>query len=647
MEAINILRKCADSYNVGDLYKITKEDSSVLEGEDFKIEPNTEVTDAIYDQLYFYLKDKYPEDNYFNEVGAPERGSKVPLEFQMGSMTELKTGDWDKWKLLNEEYVITSKLDGCSCGLTFVNGKLKCAQSRGNGIEGADITRHYNKFLIKGTIPNGKVRGEIIIPKEHIQDFINEVEQETGKRYANARNAVAGQINSKEGAKAFYKYAHLVTYKLLDYPEEIPTFKDSLDILKSAGFLVANIKGVLKGKDITEDFLINTVKDVKANDEYECDGIILTLNKPDAKHQGNETGTLNPKDSRKFKIGATNLEAETFVKDIEWTPSKDYKLKPVVILEPVQLNGVVVSRATVNNMEWLKNMGVGIGSKVIIKRCGEVIPNVVEVITPSNNNGLPEILLNNTYMDGVDLVLNKNVKDTLLNPYYEIVAVKKINYFCNMLKVEQAGFGNLYKIMKTSGKPIKDYTLENFLVETENRFISSIGVNGKKLFKSLRDKLNGVSETAFYAAVDPFGSLIAEKRLEKIFDELGSLDVSEKDLENISGIGKETIKAFMKGLPELHYWKNLCKNQLKDIVKFKHLEKTSNELQDLKVVFTGVRDAEMEERIKSKGGKILSSVSKECNLLITKDVNSNSSKITKAKNLGIKILSYDEAKKKY
>lgn len=647
MQVLDVLRKCADSYNVGDVYTLTDEDVQTLQGEDFSVNVGEEVTDALYDQMYNFFKQKFPNDDFFNEVGAPERGSKVPLEFTMGSMNELKSGDWDKWKLDDEEYVITSKLDGISCGLTFEDGKLKCAQSRGNGIEGADITRHYNKFKIKGYIPEGKVRGEIIIPKADIENFINEVEEETGKRYKNARNAVAGQMNSKVATKAFYKYANFVTYKLIDYVDEISTFKESLEILKAAGFLVANVHGVLKGSEITEDFLIETVKNVKENDPYECDGIILTLNKPDKNHQGNETGSLNPKDSRKFKIGATNLEAQTKIIDIEWNPSKDYKLKPVAILDPVDLNGVTVSRATVNNLQWVEDNGIGIGSEVIIKRCGEVIPNVVEVLSKSDDLGLSDVVKNNSHVDGVDLCLNQGVSDGSLEDLYSLVSAKKIAYFCSSLKVEQAGLANVLKMMKSSFIKEKDYTLENFLIEPESRFISAIGANGKRLFQSLRSRLSNVSEPAFFAAVDVFGSLIAEKRLEKIYETFGTLDVTTKQLETVPGFADETIKKYEAGLKSLRYWKSFCEKKLKDIVKFKKLEKLSDELSDLSVVFTGVRDQDMEQYIKQNGGRVLSSVSKDCNLVIAKDPNSTSSKVKKAKELGVEVISYDEAKERF
>lgn len=642
---IDILKDCSEYYSIGNLYTITEEDRRLLEQEGYSISEGIEVEDSEYDNIYFYLKDKFPLDPFFNTVGAPERGNKVPLEFKMGSMNELKSGDWDKWKILESDYVITSKLDGISCGLTFEGGKLKCAQSRGNGIEGADVTRHYIKFKNQGFIKDGKVRGEVIIPKKDINAFLDEVEKETGKRYKNARNAVAGQMNSKKAVDAFYKYAHFVSYKLIDYDDNL-TFEESLNTLKENGFYVAAIHGVKKGKDITEDNLIDCVKSVKEKDGYECDGIIITMNTPDSSHTGTETNSLNPRDSRKFKIGATNLTAITTIVDIEWNPSKDYKMKPVAILKPVNLNGVTVSRATVNNFEWMSDRKAGIGADVIIKRCGEVIPNIIEVLKESEDWGLPEEVLQSCERKGVDLCLKEDCQNTTLKSLYTTSAAKKILYFCSSLKIEQAGFANILAIINSSSKEPNEYTVEDFLKEDKSIFIKVIGVNGEKLFESLRERLSKVSEPAFYAAVGIFNSLIAEKRLEKIFEIYNTVDVTDKELESIPGFAEETINAYKEGRSELKRWVCLCENDFKDLIHFKKVECQSSSLSDMSVVFTGFRDSELEDIVKNNGGKVLSSVSKNCNLVVAKALDSGSSKIKKATSLGIEVMSLNDFKEK-
>ena len=243
--------------------------------------------------------------------------------------------------------------------------------------------------------------------------------------------------------------------------------------------------------------------------------------------------------------------------------------------------------------------------------------------------------------------MDRNVNDGSLDDLYSLVSAKKIAYFCSSLKVEQAGLANVIKMMNTSFIKEKDYTLENFLIEPESRFVKAIGVNGKRLFQSLRDKLSNVTEPAFFAAVDVFGSLIAEKRLEKVFEVFGTLDVTKEQLESIPGFAEETIKKYESGLSNLRYWKSFCEKHLKNIVVFKNVEKLSDKLKDVKVVFTGVRDKDMEQNIKQNGGVVLSSVSKECNLVIAKDPNSSSSKVKKAKDLGIEVISYDEAKGRF
>ena len=640
---VDILKDCSSCYNLGEVYKLTEEDCELIKADNItEFKPGTEIDDWWYDELYTWISNIYPEDPYFNQVGAPERGSKVPLEFKMGSMNELKSGDWDKWKVPVIDYVITSKLDGISCGVTFEDGKLKCAQTRGDGYEGADITRHYIKFKETGFITQGKIRGEIIVPKKDIEAFLDGVERETGKRYKNARNAVAGQINSKVATNSFYKYVRFVTYQLQDIDEDekdVVTFEDSLNKLKQCGFLVANIHGVMSGMNITEDWLINCVKKVKEKDEYECDGIILSMNTLDEDHIGTETNSLNPKDARKFKIGATNLEATTVVSKIEWNPSKDYGLIPVAILRPVSLNGVTVSRATLNNYEWMVSKQVGVGAEVVVKRCGEVIPNIIQVLKPSNNYDLPEHIEEASYKKGVDLCLDEHYRGNLFNSWYIECIAKKILYFCTTLGVEQAGYANVLNIILSADKLPRDYSLEDFISETKGRFEAVIGANGTKLYESLHSILSDVDEAKFFAAIDVFGPLIAERRLEKIIQHFGKLLVNPDDLLNIDGFGDMVVAAYKEGLPKLQHWVTLCTISFKDTVKFKSKEKESNNLANLNVVFTGFRDEILEDLILKNGGKVSSSVSAKTNLVLAKDVNADSSKLKKARQLGVKIFS--------
>lgn len=646
--AIDILKDCSEVYTAGGYYVLTQEDSDILEQEGYEIAPDTEIEDSIFDEMFSYFKDLYPNDPYFLAVGAPERGGKVPLEFKMGSMTELKTGDFAKWANPNIDYVITEKLDGCSLGLTFEDGKLKCAQSRGDGTMGADVTRHYLKFREIGLMKSGKVRGEVIIKKEDIDAFMYELEKETGKRPKNARNAVAGQLNSKFGSKAFYKYAHFVAYRLIDYPEMPEKFSDQFSILEKNGFLTVKRLGEYKASELNDDILTDLVKNVKEYSEYECDGIILTINDPPAEYHGFETGTLNPRDSRKFKIGAEDNKTTTKVIDVVWQVSRDLLMKPVVIVKPVKLVGVTVTRASAHNYKWMDNKKLGIGSEIVIKRSGDVIPYVEEVLTESDDKHIPASVQQNSKVIGVELVLNRNCPE--LNDFYDEANLKLLEHFCTTLKVDQAKYGNLKKLISFVGENQRDFTIENLILEPEESFIDSIGVVGKNIYESLRKRLSEVEEPVFFDATNTFGRLFGTTRLQHVFDKYQTLDVSEQQLSSVEGFAEKSIEQYLRGIPEYKYWKKLSEGEFKDIIKFKapkKMEQISSKLSDLTVVFTGIRDKNMEAFILQNGGKVAGGVSSKVNLLITKDINSNSDKVKKAKNLGIEIISYEDAKKRF
>ena len=366
---IELLKKCDDTYtNLGEYYIFTDDDKKNVS----EIEDYNESTDDVYDMLKEIAKNKFPNEIYFQSVGSEVRGEKVKLPYVMGSMTECHEGELENWIENNKSYIQSAKLDGVSCLLIYQNGELKIAYSRGNGIEGQDITRHVKKFApnkLKEDIDIA-IRGEIIVPKQDIQNMLDELYDETKYRYKNGRNTCAGQLNAKECANAFAKYAHFVAYHIENWKE---SEEEMFLKLMSLGVEVTQAHKVL-GQDITEEYAINEVKKVKENYAYECDGIIFTKNFKEESDLGYDTGTLNPKCSRKFKIGATNIYGESVLLNIEWNISKDGLLKPVGIIKPIEVEGVTITRVSLNNFKFILDNNIKIGCRCIIKRAGSVIP---------------------------------------------------------------------------------------------------------------------------------------------------------------------------------------------------------------------------------------------------------------------------------
>lgn len=649
---VNLLKKCTEHYtNSDNLYILNNDDIDIIK-EEFGIDYNNiEVTDEIYDNLNSLTKTKYPNNTFFKDTGFLPRTGKIKLPFIMGSMDELKEGDLINWKA-GENFVVSAKLDGVSCGLVYKKGILTNAYSRGNGEEGQEILRHiYNlpsvPKRINTDLDEVKIRGELIVSKNNIPLMLDEIEQDTGKRLKNGRNSVAGYVNSKQGSKIIEKYLNFMAYQIIDFDSSEFNMYKTLELhefLTPTYFLFNN-------NELNEDKLTQLVIDTKLNNDYECDGLIITQNVVLPGYEGYETGTFNPKKSRKYKIGAVDNTSETEIEDIEWNISKDGLLKPRVKIKPVDLVGVTINYATGHNYKNIQTKKIGIGSKITIKRSGDVIPYILDVLKESNNIPLP----NCSYMyeindkgEEVDLLFDfektkLEYDENIAKSYYNEMILQKLIYFCSKIKADFAGEGNLRILsnwfIEKNDNPL---TIKDLILLDKNCFEELIGINGIKMYDSIHNILNSIEECVFMDAVNCFGRGIGELKLKKIFNKFETLCVSEEQLLTVDGWAEKSANQFISNINNYFDWKDWCKS---NNIQFKIIQTilNSNELSHLNVCFTGVRDNNLENYIKSNGGKIASSVSKTCNLLICKSLSDNSTKLKKAIEKGIEIIDYDEA----
>lgn len=646
---IELLQKCDDFYNNSDdLYTLNEEDINLLK-DSLNYDISGIVTDDIYDEIYFKVKSIYSNNPYFNKIGSNVKSGKIKLDIPMGSANELKKGDWDKWKLPNIDYVVSNKADGVSCRLYYENGKLIKAMSRGNGYEGQDITRHILKIKnIKKQLPLNidiKIRGEIIVPKNKIQTMLDEIELETGKRPKNQRNSVSGFINSKNGVEAVSNNVDFIAYRIEEWN------KSEFEMFEYLGndLNIQTVPYRLISGSTSEDELIKLLKDAKEKYEYPIDGLIITQNFTQLGYEGYETNSIKRKSSRKFKVGSSENSAITEVIDIEWNISKDGLFKPVIQIKPVELDGVTITQATGHNYKNIVDNKIGKGAVIEIIRSGLVVPWVKEVIKPSESEdyNIPDYRLWN--IDSVDIKFNRISiteddydLDCLIDFYLTEQNIKKLVYFCSCLDVEQAGDGNIRKLLPEF-KPYS-YNIRNLILESEEKFINNIGVNGGIFYNSLHQKLNNCTECRFFDAVNCFGRGIGETKLDKVYSKYHTLSVSIEQLLNTNGFAEKSSEQYFEHLSNYFEWCEWLKN---NNIKLKEPEIYNGVCNDLVVCFTGIRDSSMENFIKLNGGKIASSVTKECNLLICDSLNSTSGKMKKAKDKQIDIIDYDEACRRF
>ena len=617
----NIIKAANLAYSEGGVYVLCQEDlTDINKILGLELAEN-HLVDSVYDIIYAEAKKKWPNDRFFKELQAENSGygKEIIHAEPMGSMDELKTGDWDKWKVGHHRFLLSEKLDGCSIILTYRAGKLYSAATRGRGIKGKDIMRHIpfisNIPQIITDTDTLVVRGELICPKDEIPTMLQEVAQIEGKEQKNGRNTIAGALNRKESNEAVFKHAHFVSYW------NSKTKGQDLDYLDELGF---ETPWAFETNDTTtEEELIEQVKEFLFISKYEIDGIILTqLDNPE---EGFVSGTINPKCSRKFKIGIYDNKKESVVNNITWQPSKSGKLTPVLNIEPIELCGSTISNVTGHNYQNLVDKQCGIGSKVIIKRAGLVIPYLEEVLTPSTNFNMP----NDTYQDGVDLYLkDKSIKE---------VTIQRLIHFAEILKLDQAGEASMKKLLDMNPQLENPIFLLSF---TEATFTIALGVNGSKLYNSIQKIKDNITESKLADACGAFGPGFGESLLSQIEQRYNQLTPLGEEIENF---GPNRTKQYNDNFLKWLSYKSLFKSFG---YTFKEVRKNSALLLSNYIVcFTGIRDKEFAKYLEDNGATVTETFSKKVNVLIAKDPNGTSSKITKAKEQNCKVMPLEEAKK--
>lgn len=599
------------------------------------------MTDNEFDIIKEYMERKYPDNEILENIGAEVLKNKVDLPYEMPSMDKIKpdSNALQNWtKKYNGPYVISSKLDGVS-GLYTTEGDKPKLYTRGNGKVGQDIS--YLLSVLK--LPKDKdivVRGEFIIPRKVFEDkYI--------KTFANARNLVSGIINSKKIDEKT-KDLDFVVYEVIK-PSLIPSRQ--MKKIKDLG-----LKTVLHQEDnaLTNEKLSDILIDWRTNYEYEMDGIIISDDKIYKRISG------NPDHAFAFKMVISDQVAEAKVVDVIWQISKNGYLKPKVQIEPVRLGGVTIQYATGFNAKFIESNKIGIGAIIQIIRSGDVIPFIQTVIQPAENAKMPTEEYHWTDT-GVDIVLN-NIDDN------DDVKEKIITAFFTTLKVDGLSSGNVKRFMKAGYKSIS-----SILKMSKQDFEKIEGFKSKmieKVYTGIQTKVKEASLLDIMVASNLLGRGLGERKMKPIMeahpDILTSSESNDKKikmLQEVNGIGNENAKSFVSNislflefLKETNLEYKLNKNVLKEEkiqtrsqTKSKENEENKEKhiLHDKHVVMTKIRDKEIIEKLKEKGGFLDDNVNKNTFVLIVKELNDASNKIKKAKELGIRIMVPCQFKEEY
>lgn len=630
--------------------QLKKYDEAYTEGESI-------VSDKDYDALRRKAQAMDPGNAYFASVGSDVRGGKEKLPYVMGSLDQIHDQrDWENWyrtyNLKGKYLVASDKQDGISVLLVYRNGKFEKAYSRGNGMEGADISRHVRgvpSVVMDLTEELGDeayivIRAELIMPVATFED-------KYAGTFKNPRNMVAGCFNRSTTDAAILRDIQCITYQVVahsglkktDYEKPSDHFipilckAHELELLQILGFLVTPFTKV-KADDLNDAMLRKLVEKAKANSATELDGVVITINRyEDQDSQRKSKTTLNPEHSIKYKVSADGVVTE--VVDVLWEVSKSGFFKPRVQIRPVDLAGVTITYATGFNGKFIHDNGIGPGAKVKITRQGDVIPYIDAVIQSATPKMPKEDYdWNDT---GVEIVTTDDN-----NPD---VKFKQILSFVETLQVELLKESSLTEAFTRLKFDKVDYAdiIRVLFDMTPGEWVKLVGANGNKIADSLRRRGENMTIEQFLGAVKylgfGFGVRKAKALLSQMtYDEL--LVASENDIAALDGFDIKTARKIRNGIQDANA---LLEDLINDgYIKLVKDVKTS-ELKGLNVVFTGFRDPDLEKAIELAGGKVGSSVSSKTTHLLTVDPKSNSGKAKKARDLGVAVWSPEQFKDEY
>ncbi|MDK2885876.1 MAG: ligase [Thermosipho sp. (in: thermotogales)] len=629
------------------------------------------ISDDEYDKLMkrlIELEEKYPEfkspDSPTQKVGGGLISGfrSVPHSKPMLSLDntyneeEIKEFDKRVKKILNVsevEYVCELKIDGVSVALRYNEGSLVMALSRGNGIEGDDITENVKKIK---SIPlrlfkplTIEVRGEIFMPVEEFEKYNIQREEEGLPPFANPRNAAAGTLRQLDSSIVAKRNLDSFIYYIVD-PEKynIKTQWEALNFLKELGLKVNPLSKLCNNIDCVIDYWKEMINQ-RTKLGYWVDGVVVKVNKFDYYSILGETAK-SPRWAIAFKFPA--IKAKTRLIDIELNVGRTGTITPVAILEPVNLEGTVVKRASLHNFDYIKEKDIKIGDYVYVEKAGGIIPQVVSVIKEMRNGTEKDILPPEKcpVCGGPVGKLNEGeVALRCLNPHCPQKLKRHLEIFVSRSAFDISGLGEKFIDKFVEAKIINDIGDIFYLTPFDLAQISGMG---PKMIANILEQIEKAKKTPFHRVIVGLGiPMVGEKTAKILAEHFKNIDNLSKatfeELTSIEGIGPEVARSIIE------YFKNektkeIIEKLKKAGVNLEYKEtKKSDKLKGLTFVITGslknYTREEAKEIIEQLGGKVASTVSSKTDYLIVGE--NPGSKLEKAKQLGVKIINEEEFEK--
>ena len=637
-----------------ELIEVLNKASKAYYAEDIEIMSNAEY-DALYDELLML-----EEKTGTVLAGSPtvnvgyEAVDNLPKETHESPMLSLdKTKDREALRdwLNGHEALLSWKLDGLTIVLTYENGTLSKAVTRGNGEVGEVVTNNAKTFI---NLPHkiaykGKliIRGEAVISYDDFNK-INEEIPEEGAKYKNPRNLCSGSVRQLNNEITAKRNVRFIAFNYVSQSGSDTDFKlrsEQFDFLKKQGF------EVVEYHKVTEDSILDKISyfaKMVANYPIPSDGLVLTYNDIEYGRSLGRTAKF-PRDSIAFKWA--DETANTHLIDMEWSPSRTGLINPVAIFEPVELEGTTVSRASVHNVSIVKSLMLGIGDEISVYKANMIIPQIKENYTKSGNLTIPKFC---PACSEKTQIKNENGVETLycVNEACPAKQIKRFSLFVSRdaMKIDGLSEATLEKFISVGF--IKKLSDIYKLAEHKEAICNMDGFGDKsyeKLISSIEKSRDVLLPNLIYALGILNVGLSNAKIICKAFDydieKIKNATVEEIAVtDNIGDVIATSVFDFFHDSEKLSEFNELV-NELNILIPEK--KETNSNIDGKTFVITGSlntyenRNA-LKDLIESLGGKVAGSVSAKTDYLINNDVTSNSSKNKKAKELNVQIISEED-----
>ncbi len=624
-----------------------------------------EIEDYEYDMLLQrlqQLEDEHPEyyspssptqkvggvaDNSFESVNHPVRMESLLDAFSVEELYDFEHRV--KEKVSNPAYCVEPKIDGLSVSLEYENGVFVRGSTRGNGDVGEDVTGNIRvirnvPLKLKTSIPYLEVRGEVYMPQKSFEKLVDAQLLNGENPFKNPRNAAAGSLRQKDSKVAAGRGLDIFIFNVQRAEGiEFTSHKESLDFLKEMGFnTIPGYKLVHSIEEAVSE--INKIGDSRGELEFPIDGAVIKVDNLSSRAELGSTAKY-PKWAIAFKYPPE--EKETVVTGIEVAVGRTGVLTPTAVFESVHLAGTTVSRATLHNQDFIDEKGIGIGDTVVVRKAGEIIPEVVSV---SHHNASESFKLPTVCPSCGSPVVREEGEAAVkcLNPYCPAQLSRSIIHFCSRAAMDIEGLGvavietfienslisgreDIYKLtaekIKSKNLPgFKDKSITNIINSIEGskgndlwRLIFGLGIPhiGEKAAKLLSSHFKNIDNimaatVADILEIDGYGEIMAKSVVE-FFTSQKSVDLINSLKE--SGVNMACLTAEVGG-----------------------------KLAGLTFVLTGtlptLKRAEASELIEQNGGKTSSSVSSKTDYVLAGE--EAGSKLEKANALGVRVISEEE-----